>query len=48
MHRRVIDQFETLYAESAERPKIMAIAMHCYLSGVPLGSPMYGAPSRRY
>jgi allantoinase len=35
MHRRVIDQFETLYAESAERPKIMAIAMHCYLSGVP-------------
>jgi allantoinase len=35
MHRRVMDQFETLYAESAERPKIMAIAMHCYLSGVP-------------
>jgi hypothetical protein len=35
MHRRVVDQFETLYAESAERPKIMAVAMHCYLSGVP-------------
>jgi peptidoglycan/xylan/chitin deacetylase (PgdA/CDA1 family) len=35
MHRRVMDQFETLYAESVERPKIMAIAMHCYLSGVP-------------
>jgi peptidoglycan/xylan/chitin deacetylase (PgdA/CDA1 family) len=35
MYRRVLDQFETLYAESAERPKIMAIAMHCYLSGVP-------------
>ena len=35
MHRRIMDQFETLYAESRERPKIMAIAMHCYLSGVP-------------
>src|SRR5262249_56405437 len=35
MHRRVMDQFEALYAESAERPKIMAVAMHCYLSGVP-------------
>ena len=35
MYRRVMDQFETLYAESVERPKIMAIAMHCYLSGVP-------------
>jgi peptidoglycan/xylan/chitin deacetylase (PgdA/CDA1 family) len=35
MHRRVMDQFDTLYAESAERPKIMAVAMHCYLSGMP-------------
>ena len=35
MYRRVMDQFECLYAESAERPKIMAIAMHPYLSGVP-------------
>jgi allantoinase len=35
MHRRVMDQFECLYAESAERPKIMAVAMHCYLSGMP-------------
>jgi hypothetical protein len=35
MHRRIMDQFETLYAESRERPKIMAIAMHCYLSGAP-------------
>ena len=26
MHRRVMDQFETLYAESVERPKIMAFA----------------------
>ncbi|HWP14517.1 MAG TPA: polysaccharide deacetylase family protein, partial [Xanthobacteraceae bacterium] len=35
MHARVMDHFECLYAESAERPKIMAIAMHPYLSGVP-------------
>jgi len=35
MHRRVIDQFECLHAESTERPKIMALAMHCYLSGMP-------------
>ena len=35
MHARVMDHFECLYEESAERPKIMAIAMHPYLSGVP-------------
>ena len=35
MYRRAMDQFECLYAESAERAKIMAIAMHCYLSGMP-------------
>jgi len=35
MHARVTDHFECLYAESAERPKILAIAMHPYLSGVP-------------
>ena len=35
MYRRVIDQFECLYAESTEHPKIMAVAMHCYLSGMP-------------
>jgi peptidoglycan/xylan/chitin deacetylase (PgdA/CDA1 family) len=34
-HARARDQFEWLYAESAERPKIMAIACHPYLSGVP-------------
>ncbi len=34
-HARAIDHFRTLYAESAERPKIMAIACHPYLSGVP-------------
>jgi len=35
MFARVMDQFECLYAESAERPKIMSIAMHPYLTGVP-------------
>ena len=34
-HTRALDHFKTLYAESAERPKIMAIACHPYLSGVP-------------
>ncbi|MBI2206236.1 MAG: polysaccharide deacetylase family protein [Candidatus Rokubacteria bacterium] len=33
--RRALDHFECLYEESAERPKIMAIACHPYLSGVP-------------
>jgi len=30
-----IDQFERLYAESAGRPKIMALAIHPYISGQP-------------
>ncbi len=34
-HARAMDHFTCLYAESAERPKIMAIACHPYLSGVP-------------
>jgi Polysaccharide deacetylase len=34
-HFRALDHFETLYAESAERPKFMALACHPYLSGVP-------------
>jgi hypothetical protein len=34
-HSRAMDHFNTLYAESAERPKIMALACHPYLSGVP-------------
>jgi peptidoglycan/xylan/chitin deacetylase (PgdA/CDA1 family) len=34
-YRRALDQFACLYAESAERPKIMAVACHPYLSGVP-------------
>ena len=32
---RARDQFEWLYAEAAERPKIMAICCHAFLSGVP-------------
>jgi len=35
MHRRARDHFEWLYAEAAERPKIMAVCMHPFLSGVP-------------
>ncbi len=33
--RKCIDCFERLYQESAERPKIMAIAVHPYISGQP-------------
>lgn len=35
MYSRALDHFRWLYEESAERPKIMAIACHPYLSGVP-------------
>ena len=35
LYRRALDHFECLYEESAERPKIMSIACHPYLSGVP-------------
>jgi allantoinase len=35
MYRRMIDAFNCLYEESAERAKIMAIACHPYLSGQP-------------
>jgi peptidoglycan/xylan/chitin deacetylase (PgdA/CDA1 family) len=34
-YRRSLDAFEWLYAESAERAKIMSIAVHPYLSGQP-------------
>ena len=33
--RRAVDQFERLYAEGETRPKIMALAIHPYISGVP-------------
>ena len=32
---RVIDTFDRLYREGAERAKIMAIAIHPYISGQP-------------
>jgi hypothetical protein len=32
-YRRSMDAFDWLYKESAERPKIMSIAVHPYLSG---------------
>jgi allantoinase len=35
IEQRVIDHFECLYAESADRPKVLSLAMHCYLSGMP-------------
>jgi hypothetical protein len=35
MFQRAMDQFDCLYEESAERPKVMAIACHAYLSGSP-------------
>ena len=35
MYRRAMDHFACLYEESAERAKIMAIAIHPYISGQP-------------
>ena len=32
---RTLDYFDTLYSESEDRPKIIAVAMHPYLSGSP-------------
>jgi peptidoglycan/xylan/chitin deacetylase (PgdA/CDA1 family) len=34
-YRRCADAFDRLYVEGAERPKIMAIAIHPYISGQP-------------
>ena len=33
--KRAIDQFDRLYAEGEERAKIMALAIHPYISGQP-------------
>jgi hypothetical protein len=33
--RRAIDQFERLYAEGKDRAKILALAIHPYISGQP-------------
>src|SRR6202162_1282963 len=35
LFRRAKDQFDRLYAEGARRPKIMALAIHPYVSGQP-------------
>ncbi|MDE2374620.1 MAG: polysaccharide deacetylase family protein, partial [Hyphomicrobiales bacterium] len=35
LSRRVIDQFDRLYAEGEKRAKIMALAIHPYISGQP-------------
>jgi len=35
LFRRVKDQFDTLYAEGRKQPRIMAIALHPYNTGVP-------------
>ena len=32
---RCIDQFDRLYQEGADQPRVMAISLHPYLSGVP-------------
>jgi hypothetical protein len=32
---RMRDTFDRLYAEGAEQPRVMGIALHPYLSGVP-------------
>jgi peptidoglycan/xylan/chitin deacetylase (PgdA/CDA1 family) len=34
-YRKCVDQFDRLYLEGAERPRIMAIAIHPYISGQP-------------
>ena len=36
--RRMRDTFDRLYEEGAEQPRVMAIAIHPYLSGAPTGS----------
>jgi len=35
LQRRARDQFDRLYAEGARQPRVMAIAVHPYISGVP-------------
>ena len=33
--QRAKDQFDRLYAEGAKNPRVMALAVHPYISGVP-------------
>ena len=35
LQKRAIDQFDRLYAESKDRAKVMALAIHPYISGQP-------------
>jgi peptidoglycan/xylan/chitin deacetylase (PgdA/CDA1 family) len=35
LQRRAIDQFDRLYAEGSKRAKVMALAIHPYISGQP-------------
>ncbi len=35
-HRFIVDQFDTLYREGEQRGRVMAIALHPYLTGAPL------------
>ena len=35
LFRRAIDQFDRLYAEGEQRAKILALAIHPYISGQP-------------
>src|SRR4051812_2215303 len=38
--QRAKDQFDRLYAEGATTPRVMALAVHPYVSGVPTASPI--------
>jgi hypothetical protein len=44
---RCMDQFDRLYKEGKERAKIMAIAVHPYISGVPHRIKYFDAVMRR-
>jgi len=44
---RCMDQFERLYREGKERAKVMAIAVHPYISGVPHRIKYFEAVLRR-
>ena len=46
--KRALDYFETIYAESNETTKVMAVAMHPYLSGRLTVSNMCAKPSNTY
>jgi allantoinase len=35
IYRRGVDQFDRLYKEGADQPRVMGISIHPYLTGVP-------------